>query len=794
MYFNYLLIAFRSFRKNKAYSLLNVSGLAVSLAVAALIILYIGSEKNHDRWIANQSNIYRVYRQWGNSGGSAWTPSRLAHTLRQQYPEIAHATRLDNYGEALITLNGGEKSLYVDHAVLTDSSLFAVLPLPFASGDPATALDQPYSAVLSQELAHKLFEGQNPLGKVIRFNDQDDYRVTGVLARPAGPMHLDADVFLKDQEGYGDSWTGNSPTTYVALHPEANVARLERKVTAGINKYLKAEFLKTKVNVEELPKWRLQPLGDIHLYSAKMNGPFETKGDYRNLYLLGGVAVVILLVAGINYMNMTTAQAARRAREVGVRKASGASREQLVGQFMAESVVQCFTALPLAVVLAGLFLPAFNQMTDRNLTLHGADWLRIAPYWAGVVLVLGLLSGSYPAFFLAAYRPVEVLKGNLVRRTQGHGLRQTLVVTQFSVAIAVAIVMTFVYRQVQFMLDQELGFQPSQVVAIPLNTDTAAERIVALKPRLLQNPRVESISYSTSVPGKFEPDYGFEIKGVDKSQYVDIYFVEPDFARTLNLTLAQGRFFAYDHPSDTANAYVVNEAFVRTYGLKNPVGHQMRFSGRGEYGTIVGVVKDFHFHSLQSTIGPLVFYNNPKVHGMASYAVIRIASGEVPATLAAIKRLWKEVEPAHPMRYSFLDDEFAKLYADHTRLGQTMLYATLLTIFIASLGLFGLVSFMAEQRTKEIGVRKVLGASEWQIVLLLGKNFLKLVGIAGLVATPVAFLVAREWLADFAYRTPVTVVPFLLAVGLALLVATLTVSFRSYRAALANPVKSLRTE
>ena len=794
MYLNYLLIAFRNFRKNRAYSLLNVSGLAVSLAVAALIILYIGSEKDHDRWIANESNIYRVYRQWGNSGTSAWTPSPLAHTLRQQFSEIAHATRLNNYGEALITLNGGEKSLYVDQAVLTDSSLFAVMPLPFASGDARTALNQPYSAVLSQELARKLFEGQNPLGKVIRFNDQDDYRVTGVLARPAGPMHLAADVFLKDKEENGGSWTGNSPATYVVLHPEANVTRLERKVTTGINKYLKTEYLKIKVNVDELPQWRLQPLKDIHLYSTNIGGPFKAIGDYHNLYLLGGVAVVILLVAGINYMNMTTAQAAQRAREVGVRKASGASREQLVGQFMTESVVQCLVALPLAVLLASLFLPAFNQMTDRNLTLHWAKWLRIAPYWMGVVLVLGLLSGSYPAFFLASYRPVEVLKGNLVRRTRGQGLRQTLVVTQFSVAIAVAIVMTFVYRQVQFMLDQELGFQPSQVVVIPLNTAGAAERIQALKSQLLQNPRVESISYSTSVPGKAEPDYGFEIAGIDKSQNVDIYFVEPDFARTLNLTVAQGRFFAYDHPTDTANAYVVNEAFVQTHGLKNPVGHQMRFSGRGDYGTIIGVVKDFHFKSLQAAIGPLVFYNNPKVHGMASYAVIRIAAQNVQSTLASVKQVWKDVEPAHPMRYSFLDDEFAKLYADHTRLGQTMLYATMLTIFIASLGLFGLVSFMAEQRTKEIGVRKVLGASEWQIVRLLGKNFLKLVGIAGLVATPVAFLVARGWLADFAYRTPITVVPFLLAVGLALLVAALTVSFRSYRAALANPVKSLRTE
>jgi putative ABC transport system permease protein len=794
MYLNYLLIAFRNFKKNNGYTLLNVSGLAVSLAVAALIILYIRNEKSYDRWIPNEANIYRVYRQWGNSGGSAWTPPPLAHALQQQFPEIARATRVDNYGEALITFNGSEKSLYVEHAVFADSSLFAVLPLPLSSGDARTALNQPYSVVLSQELAQKLFGGQDPLGKVIRFNDQDDYRVTGVLARPAGPMHLTADILLKYTEGPMNVWTGNSNATYVALHPQTSVAQVERKVTAGINQYLKAELIRTKTNVKELPKWRLQPLRDIHLYSTDINSPFPGRGNSDNLYILGGAALVILLVAGINYMNMATAQSAQRAREVGVRKASGASRGQLVMQFIAEAVIQCLTALPVAVLLATLFLPAFNQIVDRHLTLGWTDWQHIAGYWTALVLVLGLLSGSYPAFFLAAYRPVEVLKGNLVRRSRGQGLRQTLVVTQFSVAIAVAIVMTFIYRQVQFMLDQELGFQPSQVVAIPLNTAKAAERIQALKSQLLQTPGVESISYSTSVPGKGEPDYGFEIAGFDQSQNVYIYFTEPDFARTLNLKITRGRFFSYDHPTDTVNAYVVNEAFVRTYALKNPIGHQMRFSGRGDYGTIIGVVKDFHFHGLQSAIQPLVFYGNPKLHGMVSYAVVRVAAQNVQSTVAALKDFWKKVEPVHPMRYSFLDDDFGKLYAEHTRLGQTMLYATLLTIFIASLGLFGLASFMAEQRTKEIGVRKVLGATEWQIVLLLGKHFLKLVGIAGLVAVPFAFLVARGWLEGFAYRTPVTAIPFLLAVGLAVLVAALTVSFRSYKAALANPVKSLRSE
>jgi putative ABC transport system permease protein len=411
-----------------------------------------------------------------------------------------------------------------------------------------------------------------------------------------------------------------------------------------------------------------------------------------------------------------------------------------------------------------------------------------------LVLGLGLVSGSYPAFILSAYQPAAVLKGKLHQSSRGGGIRQVLVVTQFSLAITVAIVMVFIYQQVQFMVNQQLGFQPSQVVVIPVNTSQTGERIDAFKSQLQQHPRIKDVTYSTSLPGTWHPDNMFRIAGADKDQSSNVYFTSPGYAHTLGLSLSRGRFFSYQHPADTANAFVVNEAFVQQYGLKHPVGHQMKFSNDQAYGTIIGVIKDFHYQGLQQSIRPLVMAGFKSQGWAPRYAAIRVTSEDLPATLAFLKAQWRQIEPAHPMRYSFLDDNFARQYDTFTRLGETMLYATLLTVLIACLGLFGLASFMAGQRTREIGIRKVLGATEWEIVHLLGRKFVQLVSIACVLAMPPAFWIASKWLADFAYRTSITALPFLMAAGVALLAAALTVSFRAYKAALADPVKSLRSE
>jgi putative ABC transport system permease protein len=796
MLLNYFKIALRNLYRNTGYTLLNGIGLGVGLAVAALIILYIQYEKSHDRWLEGQAEVYRVYRQWGTeAGGSAWTPSPLASALRMQFPQVRQATQVNNQGEALVGVPAAGKALYVKSSAATDSSFLTVLPLPLRYGDARTALQKPYSALLSAELAAKLFGEADPVGKVLRYNDKTDYQITGVLAALPAPFHLEAELYLTDPSVYSQSWQGNGPATYVRLRPETHLARLEAQMTGGINAYLHKERPGQEAGTNDLPNWRLQPLRDIHLYSTRIGGPFPGRGDARSLYILGGVATLILVIASINYTNLATAQAVGRAKEVGIRKVNGAARPQLIGQFLAEAVLQSLVALPLAAGLAMLFLPAFNRMVDRNLLLGPDQWQQMGGYWMALVLGLGLLSGSYPAFFLSAYQPAAVLKGNLRQNSRGGGIRQGLVVTQFSIAIAVAIVMVFIYQQVHFMLSQRLGFQPEQVVVIPINTGEAGERIEALASRLRQHPRIQEVTYATSLPGTWKPDNVFQIAGVNDAQSSNLYFTSPDYARTLGLALSRGRFFSYQHPADTAHAFVVNEAFVQQFGLRQPVGHQMKFSDDPQYGTIIGVVKDFHYQGLQRNIRPLVMSAGFKRQGwQPRYAAIRVSSQDLPATLAFLKAQWRQIEPAHPMRYSFLDDTFARQYDTYSRLGETMLYATLLTILIACLGLFGLASFVAGQRTREIGIRRVLGATEWEIMHLLGRKFVQLVGIASVLAMPLAFWVASEWLAGFAYRIRITAVPFLLASGLALLVAAFTVGFRAYRAALANPVKSLRSE
>lgn len=791
---NYLTIALRNFSKHRVYTLLNISGLAVSLAVATLIMLYIRYEQSYNKWILNGENIFRVYRQWeGGPGGSAWTPPPLAHTMKQEFPEVQAATKLNDYGQILLTTTA-KKSLYTPSAVSTDSSFLEVFPFALQQGDATSALLHPYSAVLTQELAHKLYGTENPVGKTLRINDKKDYKITGVLAPYTGNTHLQAQIYFTDPEAYYESWGGNNPETYVALHSQSEIAQLEAKLTLAVNARLKEEAEKYNVKWGQLPDWRLQPLHQIHLYSTEIGGPFPIKGDYRDLLILGTVAIVILLIASINYMNLATAQAVKRAREVGVRKVTGATSQELMMQFLSESSVQSLACLPLVIVLAYLFLPAFNVVTDRQLILAWEQWMDISMYLLALVLMLGIISGLYPAFFLSSYRPAEVLKGKGLQRDRGQLLRRGLVIVQFAMAITVAIVMSFIYSQVQYMQQQELGFASEQTLVIPINTVEAVDRIQAFKLEMQQNPRITGITITSSLPGTFAPDNIFKIAGYDEDQQAYMYWVDPHFAEILGIQMAQGQFLSWqDYTDTTGRSFVVNEAFVSEYKLSNPIGHPMGLSGQEKSGTIIGVVKDFHFHSLQSKIQPLILMANVKSRG-ARYAAIRMASQDIRSTVAFIENIWKRIEPAHPVQYTFLNDDFAKLYDNQTRLGQTLLYTTLLTIFIAVLGLFGLASFMAEQRIKEIGVRKVLGASVSQIILLLGKDFLKLVLIGGLIAVPAALWITNEWLANFAYQIKIGPTPFLLAIVLSLLVAGITVSGRAIKAALMNPVKSLRNE
>ena len=792
---NYLLIAVRNFWKQKNYTLLNVGGLALAIATAILALLFVRHEYGYDRWVPNHKNIYKVYRQWDSDGGTTFTPYRLAEALRNEFPEITSATWAVESGRVLIGAEDQE-GIFADKIATVDSSFLRVLPFPLRYGNIDNALERPRTAVLSDKTAQTLFGNENPVGRTLRVNADTDYEITGVLAPFAGSSHLEVDALIRDTTNVYLSWTGNNPATYVALNPNTNVAALEQKVADAINPRIRAEMESFGANVDKYPDWRLLPLRDVQLSGSKIGGPFPGKGEERTVFVIALVALVIVTIASINYMNMATAQAARRAREVGVRKVTGAHQSQLMVQFLAEATLQCLLAVPVAVLLTELALPAFETVVNRDLALDLSTWLQLLPYLLLLIVGLSLISGSYPAFVLSGYRPADVLKGKWSRRDQGKVLRQTLVVAQFVGAIVATIVMFFIYQQIRFMQNQELGFRGEQVMVVTVNTQQTYEKVLALKSQLLQNPRVRAVATADGLPGSDYSDYGFEVGGQEQSINSDIFFVDSDYPEALGLEMQQGRFLS---PTDTSyTTFVVNEAFVKKYGIEDPIGHPLSLTGASgeEGGRIIGVVRDFNFSSLERGIRPLVFSGaiNTLRGGYIRAVAVRLQTDDLRETVAEVEDFWRLVEPDHPIRYTFLDDDFAGLYAEQERLGQTLLYATCITLFIALLGLFGLASYVAERRTKEIGVRKVLGASVQQIVTLLGVDFLRVVLISGLVAAPIAWWLTRRWLADFAYRTEITVMPFLLAIALAVVVAVLTVSARAIRAALANPVDALRSE
>ena len=789
---NYLLIAVRNFWKQKNYTLLNVGGLAVAMATAILALLFIRHEYSYDRWVPNQEHIYKVYREWSPGSGNSFTPYRLSEALRNEFPEVVSATWANEYGKVLIGAEDQE-GIFADKIASVDSSFLRVLPYPLKYGNAEKALERPRTAVLSSETAQKLFGDDNPVGRTLRFNADTDYEITGVLAPFPDNSHLATDALVRDTTYVFSSWTGNNPATYVAVYPNTDVAGLEEKITKAINPRLRAEMEKRGASMDQYPDWKLQPLRDVQLSAGEIGGPFSGQGEERNVYIIALVALVIVTIASINYMNMATAQAARRAREVGVRKVTGAHQSQLMVQFLAEAVLQCLLALPIAILLTEVALPAFENVVARDLDLTFGVWAQIVPYLLLLIVGLSIASGSYPAFVLSGYRPTDVLKGKWLRRDQGKMLRQSLVVVQFTGAIVATIVMFFIYQQIRFMQNQEVGFRGEQVMVITVNSQNTYEKITSLKSRILQNPRVVAVTSTDGLPGSDYSDYGFQLGGQEQSVNSDIFFVDADYPKALGLEMQAGRFLS---ASDTTpSTFVVNEAFVRAYNLKEPIGHSLNFSGTND-GRIVGVVKDFNFSSLEHKIKPLVFSGaiQPLRGGWVNSVAVRLQTENLRETVAEVENFWSEIEPNHPIRYTFLDDDFAGLYAEQERLAQTLLYATFITLFIALLGLFGLASYVAERRTKEIGVRKVLGASVQQIVTLLGIDFLKVVLISGLIAAPIAWWLSRRWLADFAYQTDITVIPFLLAIILAVLVAVLTVSARAIKAALANPVDALRSE
>jgi putative ABC transport system permease protein len=794
MFNNYLKIALRNMKRYKGYSLINTAGLAVGMACCILILLWVRDELSFDRFHHNLDHIYRVIRmeqKIADAGKDALTPPPLAATLKEKFPEITHATRFGNWGCWLVSY--GEKNFYETRYECADPDFFEMFNFPFIKGNPKNALLDTYSVVLTEEMAEKYFGNEDPIGKTLNINKQFDVTVTGVIKNVPKNSTLKFDFILPFRvlllkellgEETGKHWGFNSFSTLVMLNKSCSAKELGPKIAGIFEEH----------NEEDKDSALLQPFKDIHLYS-NIKYDFDRLGDIKYVTIFSLLALFVLIIACINFMNLTTAKSAKRAKEVGLRKVIGAKRPQLIWQFFGESLLMSFFAFLLALILVELILPFFNNLSGKNLSLNPANNIMIYLYFLVITLLTGILAGSYPALLLSSFQPIKVLKGpaglNVKDRNRSPLFRRILVVTQFTLSIGLIIGTTIIYTQLRFMRDKDLGINKEHIVYIPM-AQSVISKYESIKEEFLRNPNVLNVSASLSLPTDIRNSPGspeWEGKDPNNKMQIKADFVDYDYIETFQIKMAQGRSFSRKYPTDTETAYIVNEEAVRQMGLKSPLGKQ--FSFWDKKGKIIGVMKDFHFRPMYHQIQPIVFKIFPDW-----FRVIytRIKPGNITGTLESLQKTWLQLNPGYPFEYRFLDEPFDQLYRAEERMGTLTKYFTVLGIVIACLGLLGLASFMAEQRTKEIGIRKVLGASVGNIILLLSREFTRLVLMSMIIAWPIAYFTMNQWLQNFAYRIGIGWWVFIFSAGLTVVFTLLTVSYQSIRAAAANPVQALRHE
>ncbi|WP_373512725.1 ABC transporter permease [Persicitalea sp.] len=811
MLHNYLKIAYRNLLRSKAFSAINIVGLSLGLATCMIIGLFVLDELSFDRFHEKADRIVRVTFR-ANMGGNKIEEANVmpptAKTLQRDYPEVLEATRLRTAGAFIIEK---EADIFKEEGVVfADPNFFQVFSFPLVSGNSQTALVKPNTLVISEKMAQKYFGNEDPIGKVLSAkNYQEAMEVTGVMADMPANSHVQFDFLIAmagREDAQSNSWMQSEFYTYLVLPEDYNYLQLQAKLPQMVEKYFGPgihqafgmSFSKFKQEGNDLGLF-LQPLTDIHLRS-NFDYDIAASGDIRYVYIFGAIALFMLLIACINFMNLSTAGASKRAREVGIRKVMGSVKSTLVGQFLLESIMLTAIAMVLAVVIVVLALPFFNDLADKNLALSFTAMPWLLPGLLLLGLVVGILAGSYPAFFLSSFKPITVLKGgsNPGRFTSGRrsiGLRGTLVVVQFCISIILIVGTTVVYQQLQFIQNAKLGYDKEQVLVLQ-ETYRLGQNEQLLKKQLLQDSRVVDASVSGYVPAGPSFNNNFLVYGDDKAnEYIKgiRYVVDENYIPTLGMEMVAGRNFSPEFGTDSS-AIIINETAAKQMEWgQDALGHTISspsINGGKQTFRVIGIVKDFHFKSLHERIGPLMLTLGPNNGAM----LVKVKTRDIPALLASVEKQWDALAVDAPIAYSFLEENFNATYRAEQKTGRILGLFAGLTIFVACLGLFGLATFTAEQRTKEIGVRKVLGASVSGIVALLSKDFLKLVAISIVIASPIAWYAMNAWLQDFAYKIDIGWWVFALAGLLAVGIALFTVSFQSIRAALANPVESLRSE
>jgi putative ABC transport system permease protein len=780
MFTNYLKIALRNILKHKSYAFVNIAGLAVGIACCLLILLYVQDELSYDRFHQNAAQIYRATLATSQQRVEV-TPSILGPIFQREFPEVAQSARLyETTRFGAVVVQHGERIFQEERFMFADSTVFEVFTFPFITGNPATALTRPNTIILTQATAQKYFGETNPLGQTLRVNNARDYEITGVIENVPRHSHLQFDflasyVSLTNEWAKNETWYSANLYTYLLLHANASLPALEQRIPN----------LLQREKVEFWEKISLQKLTRIHLY---------WNNDIARVYIFASIAFLVLLIACINYMNLATARSIRRAREVGVRKVLGAVRGQLAAQFYGEIGVITLLALALAVLLVEIARPVFNAISGKQLAAGAMLQPSFIMMIAAIGALVSLIAGSYPALFLSTFQPAKVLKSALKLSGHGAGFRKGLVVAQFVISIALISGTAVVYNQLAYINNKKLGFEKEQVLILPMRERTMRSNYETLKAALAQHSSIVSVSAAAGFPGTVMGGYRMQAEGLPENEQPRVvgYIVDNDIVRTLGLELLAGRGFPEVWTEAQGYVYVINERAMRILGWQKEeaVGKWLNLLS-SRMGRVVGVVKDFHFTSLREEIMPLAMFIEPREF---KYLLVKVRPQDLANTLAFMREQWRELAPHSPFEFSFLDRAFEVLYRAEQNAGRLMAVFSALAILIACLGLFGLASFTAEQRTKEIGVRKVLGATVAGIIGLLSRDFVKLVAIAFVIAAPLGYFAMQRWLQNFAYRIDIGWWIFALAGGLALLIALLTVSMQAIKAALANPVEALRYE
>ncbi len=806
---NYIKVAFRNITKRKGYSFINITGFAIGMACSIVIALYVSDEISYDTYHENADRLYRVGAEFGNPEliKIAYTSPPMAESFLNDFPEIKDIARLSTWGSSFL-VKYEEKSFLEERFIYADSTIFKVFTIPFLHGAPETSLNEPFTIVITQKTAYKYFGDENPVGKSLKIGSPgQDYRIDGIVENCLEHSHIQYEGIISivtSRNSSSDRWMSHNYFTYVLLRKNSPPDALEAKFPEFIKRHYGPQYFQDTgeqydpgaIGEKKYYNYFLQPLTSIHLDTEVIDNS-SIRVNKMYVYILSIISLFILIIACINFMNLSTARYARRAKEIGMRKVLGSVRTQLITQFIVESVIISMIALCGAVIIIKSALPVINNFSGKELYLDLFGSFDTLPALLGFAVVIGILAGSYPALFLSSMRPIRALKSSAGEKAGSRlSLRRGLVIFQFTISIAIILSAYTVYDQLNYMNTAELGFNKDQVLVIH-RADALGDNQKLFRELLSGSSSVLTVSNTSSLPGRHFNPNDFRLEGSPATDRHILYTMFGDycFDRLIDMELVEGRFFSNAIKSDT-NAVVINETAVKKLGLTEPVGtrffKEFDNAREGEFVTIVGVVKDINFMSLHSEIEPMLIRNLHKLDGF--YTSVKIRPDDMNATISMIEDRWNELTGGQPFKYTFLDNDYNTLYGSEQKAGQMFAFFSFLAVLIACLGLFGLISFAAEQRTKEIGVRKVLGANILSIVYLLSKETILLVTVSILIASPLSYFALNRWLENFAYRIDMSPLVFIFTGLLTLGIALITISYQSVRAAISNPVDSLRYE